>query len=217
MSYSAAKIFSVCLNRAEWKPFWLSAKNSGLTFGFRKQQMNPEATVDLKRCTPNDIPLLREVAEQSYREHYLYLWKDEGYAHRYMQRSFSTESLTQQMADPDAFFFFVTRNGVPVGFVKLNENKNPLGRRDEKSLELERIYLLQEASGKGIGTTVLNNIVQSAAEKGKEVIWLKSMGSSPSVCFYEKTGFKRTGSEQLPFEGLKDEYRTIITMQRRLK
>ena len=101
---------------------------------------------------------------------------------------------------------------IPAGFIKINFNKALEGYAADKSLELERIYLLNEVSGKGIGTEAMHRIIDDAVKTDKELIWLKSMDSSPALNFYQKLGFKKYAVEKLPFDGFKDEYRNIVTM-----
>lgn len=165
----------------------------------------------LQLCTFNDIPDLTVIAERSYRQHYLYLWTDESYAVWYINRSFSPASLQQQMADPSSSFFWVLDNNIRCGFIKLN--RNHALPHAPGGMELERIYLLREFSGRGIGSAVVQQLKTLARERGKTSIWLKSMDSSPSVNFYEKAGFHITGKERLPFEGFRDEYRNMCVME----
>ncbi|MEO6070218.1 MAG: GNAT family N-acetyltransferase [Chitinophagaceae bacterium] len=173
--------------------------------------------IQLKRCTVRDIPEIRNVALQSYEEHYLYLWTAPRFADWYMDRSFSEANLTAQFQEPNAHFYLVYWNEKMVGFIKLNWYKALPGDAAAHSLELERIYLINEVSGKGVGTEVLNEIINSCLLQGVHIIWLKSMDSSDSVFFYQKRGFEITAKETLPFEGFKDEYRTLLTMRRLLK
>jgi GNAT superfamily N-acetyltransferase len=169
--------------------------------------------VALKLCSAEDIPAIREVALQSYKEHYLYLWTEQRFAEWYMNKSFSVTSLTEQMKNEEALFYLVTTNGKAIGFIKLNKNKPLPGDDAVNSIELERIYLLKAFSGKGIGTEVLQMIIDKSKEEGKRVLWLKSMDSSDSLFFYQKRGFVQTAKESLPFEGFKDEYRTLVTLR----
>jgi GNAT superfamily N-acetyltransferase len=104
-------------------------------------------------------------------------------------------------------------NKKTAGFIKLNKNKPLPGDAADRSLELERIYLLKEVSGKGIGTQVLNKVINYCKQQSINILWLKSMDSSDSLFFYKKRGFKIIGTERLPFEGFKDEYRNLVTMR----
>ena len=173
--------------------------------------------LELKLCNETHIEELKRVAVQSYQEHYLYLWAEPHFAQWFMDKSFSEESLSQQMKEEQVLFYLVVKNGKNAGFIKLNKNKALPGDDAAKSLELERIYLVKEVSGKGLGTAVLNKIIEYCRQQGIEVIWLKSMDSSDSVLFYQKRGFVITASEQLPYEGFKEEYRTILTMRLEVK
>ena len=166
----------------------------------------------LRLCSPHHLPQLHAVAIQSYREHYMYLWSTPEWAQWYMNRSFSLQSLKKQMRDPGSEFYFVPFQGTDCGFIKINWNHHLHPGTD--SMELERIYLLSAFASRGIGAAVMQHIVQMAKEKGRSMIWLKSMDSSPALRFYQKCGFHKTATERLNFEGLRDEFRNMWIMER---
>ena len=168
--------------------------------------------VELKRCTPADIPQLRQVALQSYHEHYLYLWTEDKYVQWYTDISFGEQSLQRQMNEPGTDFFLIQTNAENVGFLKTITNYAPDNNSPGKSLYLERIYIIKRATNQGIGAKAVQMIIDKAKEEHLETIWLKSMDSSKAVQFYEKMGFKIVKTEQIPFEGFKDEYRNIHLM-----
>lgn len=170
--------------------------------------------LSLRPCFLRDVQHLHDVAMQSYREHYLYLWTTMDHARWYMDRSFSVDSLKQQMQDPGSSFFMVGYGNNHCGFIKINWG-HPV-HNHTKSMELERIYLLKQYAGKGIGSAVMEQVLQMGREKGRSLIWLKSMDSSPSIRFYQHCGFRKTGTERLTFEGLHDEFRNMWIMEREL-
>ncbi|MEI6948358.1 GNAT family N-acetyltransferase [Paraflavisolibacter sp. H34] len=169
--------------------------------------------MELRQCGRDDISQLMQLALQSYREHYMYLWTEERYALWYMEKSFARPSLERQLEQPCSAFYFVCSQGTPIGFVKTNTGKSVDGSPTEKAWELERIYLLKAATNKGIGGHAMKEVVQLARNGKAETLWLKSMDSSPSVRFYEKMGFRTIATETLPFEGFKDEYRNMKVMR----
>lgn len=127
--------------------------------------------------------------------------------------SFSEQSLQKQINDPDSTFYFVLNNSEIIGFLKTNANKSFANKPFNKSIELERLYLLKKATNKGIGKRAAQMIIDKAKEDKLETVWLKSMESSKAVQFYENLGFKIIRTDVLPFEGFKDEYRNILVMQ----
>lgn len=168
----------------------------------------------IERCTTKDIPLLIEVATQSYLEHYTYLWHDNG--DFYINRSFNAGQLEAEMADTNARFYLLYEDQEAVGFMKLNIDKAIGYYIAEKALELERIYILKKASGRGLGRKAVEFVVEMAKESGKSIVWLKSMDSSKAIDFYQQQGFVITGENWLDFAPMKDEYRRILTLEKEI-
>ena len=171
--------------------------------------------VILRPCDADGLQQLHDVAMQSYRAHYRYLWTSEDRARWYMDRSFSLGSLKRQMEDAACSFYMVHHAGQACGFIKINWAHHL--HNDPGSMELERIYLLKEHAGRGIGSAVMQQVAQMAEEKGRTLIWLKSMDSSPSIRFYQHCGFRKTGTETLTFEGLHDRFRNMWIMELKLR
>ncbi len=164
----------------------------------------------IKPCTQNEIPDLISVARQSYKEHYLHLWYDGG--DWYLQNNFTDEQFTKELADPNAALFLIIDEQIPVGFIKLNIDKGYENYSDAEALELERIYFLKSAAGKGLGKATIKFVAQFAKQRNKSVVWLKTMDSAPSVEFYKRVGFTILGDYFLPYEQMKVEYRGMFVM-----
>lgn len=163
-------------------------------------------------CTEKEIPTIQKVAIQSYREHYTYLWTDKGES--YIARNFTPETLARELQAEKSYFYLVQLESEPVGFLKIN-NEKPLAPYPATAcLELERIYLLKQVSGKGIGKAAIEFVCQVAGEWNKRIVWLKAMDSSPARGFYEKMGFTRKEAFRLDFPFMKDEHRTILVMEK---
>jgi GNAT superfamily N-acetyltransferase len=103
-----------------------------------------------------------------------------------------------------------------VGFLKLNIDQPLKDYEQYNCIELERIYLVKSATGKGFGRSVVEFCFDYARTLNKEIIWLKAMDSSDAVCFYEKLGFERCGTFFLDFEQMKIEFRGMVIMMKRL-
>jgi len=164
----------------------------------------------IKICTKEDIDQLIRVLLQSYRENYLYLWYDNGAA--YIRSSFDADQLSAELSDPNSVFFLVYDGPRPVGVIKLNIDSPLKNHPAATALELERIYFIKEASGKGLGTEAINFIVKFAKERNKSLIWLKAMDSSAAVEFYKNRGFRITGETWLTYSAMKEEYRRMVIM-----
>lgn len=127
-----------------------------------------------------------------------------------MQHSFAPEQLATELADTNVRYFMVHLNTVPVGFVKVNLDKALDHYSAADSLELERIYLVKEATGSGVGQAAMQFVEQLARNHNKKYLWLKSMDTSPALGFYKRVSFQPYGTHQLTFPQMKEELRGMI-------
>ncbi|SEO20318.1 Acetyltransferase (GNAT) domain-containing protein [Flavobacterium sp. CF108] len=168
-----------------------------------------------KICSEDDIPQILEVYKQSYKEHYTYLWTDNG--ENYMNASFTKEKITSEMNVPHSQFYLIYDHELPIGVLKINNNISADGKKDTDALEIERLYFLKEAAGKGLGKATLKMVSQLAANENKKTIWLKAMKCSDAFKFYEKQNFTVTAEMDLSYLFIKDEFKGMVVMEREVK
>jgi len=166
--------------------------------------------IEYKVCSKEDITQLIAVGIQSYNEHYTHLWHDEG--KNYVKNSFNNEQLSKEIENPNAIFFLVLIDATPVGFIKLNIDKAIDSYSSNEALELERIYFLKEAAGKGLGKETFSMITTFAKERGKNLIWLKAMKGGDAQGFYQKQGFKIISETILTLPYIKEEHKGMVVM-----
>jgi len=164
--------------------------------------------MEIRQCTYDDIPVLLDVSIRSYKEHYIYLWHDGGES--YIRANFNYKKLENEMSDSNSVFFLVKSVQKTVGLLKLNLDKEIRDYTAEESLELERIYLIKEASGKGMGRKAVDFVTEFARQRNKKSIWLKTMDGSVASGFYEKQGFNVIGETYLNHPAIRDEYKKMI-------
>lgn len=165
--------------------------------------------ITIKRSASKDIPVIISVALQSYLSNYTHLWHDHGV--HYMQSCFNNDKLAQELAETNAAFFIIYDDREAVGFIKLNIDKTIGDYDSTTALELERLYLLKKASGKGIGQLAMKFVTEFAKKRKKKIIWLKTMDKSTALAFYKKQGFLFFEEAFLSFPEIKEEYKRILT------
>lgn len=171
--------------------------------------------IRLLQITTADTVLLSKVATKAYSDHYLHYWYDGGAW--YIDKSFAVKNLAAEIADENALFFFVYYNDEALGFIKLNIDAGFENCDKKEALELERIYLTKAASGKGIGSYLINFTIEFAQQRNKKVVWLKVMDTSAAaISFYQKHGFEICGSLHLDFPQMKEELRGMFIMKKNL-
>lgn len=165
-------------------------------------------------CGVKEAKELSDIAIRAYKDYYLYLWWDAG--DWYINHSFAPVVFERQLTDSNQLFFRLNEKENPIGFLKLNVDRSLEGFDQYNSIELERIYLIKAASGKGYGRQAVEFCFDYAKDLKKEIIWLKAMDSSDAVAFYEKLGFEVCGTFRLNFPQMKPEFRGMVIMLKRL-
>ena len=170
--------------------------------------------MEMKPCSIEDIPALLKVSNQSYRENYRYLWHDNG--EHYIEDNFNSKSFELQLKDKNVALFLVLEDDQPVGFLKLNIDSGYADHNASDTLELERIYLIKSASGRGLGKKVFDFVSTFAQKKNKKCIWLKCMDSGNALKFYKREGYDIITPWRLNLPFVKDEFRGMHVMMKKL-
>lgn len=165
--------------------------------------------VTFKKCEEIDLDLLHKIAIQSYNDTYKYLWKDEGKS--YLDRFYKKETFREELTLASIFYFLIYDDENPVGFIKLKESAIETYSKSE-AIELDKLYLLKEYIGKGIGKAIMNFVISFSKEKNCSAIWLKVMEGSPAKFVYEKSGFVQIDKYNLDYPQIVEEHSSILTM-----
>ena len=148
----------------------------------------------IKKCTLQDLESLRKISIETFYQ----TFADSNTAENmqaYLQSAYNEEKLYRELSNPNSSFFFVCVDERVAGYLKLNEFAAQTDINDSDSLELERIYILKEFQGAGLGKDLLDYTISIAIEHGKKYIWLGVWEHNERAKrFYEKNGFYRIGA-----------------------
>lgn len=100
----------------------------------------------------------------------------------------------------DEFYFIKNSNGQTIGMVRvLEEDLLYWGQKIEMAKYIHSLVVIEEFEGKGIGKIILQNIENDAKKNGYKYLRLDADSKNPKLCsYYEKQGFKKTGTKVLP-------------------
>jgi diamine N-acetyltransferase len=159
---------------------------------------------------------LSSLALKAYPKPYEYLWEN-GDTSWYVTKCFLPEVFLAELNGSNSAFYIIQDDkNEDLGFMKLNINAALQAKSAEDSLELERIYLLDNATGKGVGAAALQFVEKIALDLNKKYLWLKVMDSSEAVRFYQKNGFEICDTYRLDYERIKVELRGMFFMVKAL-
>jgi len=90
--------------------------------------------------------------------------------------------------DETATHFVAYDEGTPVGAARLRETESGVGK-------VERVAVLEDRRGEGIGTAVMDQLEATAAREGYDELALHSQTHASE--FYDRLGYERVGEEFL--------------------
>lgn len=143
----------------------------------------------IRKVTIQDVDQLQKIGRQTFFETFseANTGKD---MNKYLEEGFSLKKLTAELNNEDSDFYFAVLENNVIAYLKLNFGKAQTEIRDDKALEIERIYVLQEFQGKKIGQLLYRKALQTAKQKMMDYIWLGVWEENPrAIEFYKKNGF----------------------------
>lgn len=145
--------------------------------------------IEIRELTINDIVELQKISRQTFHETFAALNSEENMA-KYLEEELSIEKLTAELKNTNSAFYFAVSNGKVIGYLKLNFGESQTELKEQKSVEIERIYVLKEFQGQHIGQLLYNKAIQVARQKNAEYVWLGVWEENiKAINFYKKNGF----------------------------
>ena len=167
-------------------------------------------SIQIVDVTVRSIEQLQEIGRQTFAETFSDSNSEENMK-KYLAEGFSSEKLTVELNDPNSTFYFAKINNEVIGYLKLNSGTSQTELKDNKALEIERIYVLSAFQGKKIGQLLYEKAIQIATQKGVEYVWLGVWEqNSKALHFYKKNGFVEFDKHLFK---LGDEVQTDIMMK----
>lgn len=148
-----------------------------------------DENIDIKRVTINDIDQLQNISRQTFSETFSTGNTAENMK-QYLKEEFSVEKLTAELNNKKSEFYFALLNDEAIGYLKLNSGQAQTELKDDKALEIERIYVLKEFHGKRVGQILYEKAMQVARQTNADYVWLGVWEENPrAINFYKKNGF----------------------------
>ena len=168
--------------------------------------------ITLQHITIEDQPQLIKLLESIYPPAYKHLWIDEDCSF-YLDKFYSPENLKIELSDSNAAYYFVHYKSNLAGIFRFIHHKSYSDFPNKKATYLNRIYLAEDAQGKGVAQHLFNWLEIIVKENENDLIWLKAMDSqNQALRFYEKQGYRYGSKTQLDFELMHSELRGMHTM-----
>ena len=146
-------------------------------------------TVEVSKIKKDEILQLQEIGRQTFYETFSESNTEEN-MRNYLENGFSINKITTELNDENAEFYFAKIDQKIIGYLKLNFGQSQTELKDDKALEIERIYVLKEFHGQKVGQILYNKAIEIAKQKNADYVWLGVWEENPrAINFYQKNGF----------------------------
>jgi ribosomal protein S18 acetylase RimI-like enzyme len=146
-------------------------------------------TIEIKKISLKEIDQLQKIGRQTFQETFSESNSEENMK-SYLEEGFSNEKLSAELNDENSEFYFAVLDNKVIGYLKINFGDSQTELKDNKALEIERIYVSKEFHGKSVGQLLYDKAIEIAKQKNSEYVWLGVWEENQrAINFYKKNGF----------------------------
>lgn len=146
-------------------------------------------TIEIRKIALNEIDQLQKIGRQTFHDTFSESNSEENMK-KYLDEKFSIEKLTAELSNENSEFYFAILESEVIGYLKINFGETQTELKDDKALEIERIYVSKEFHGKRVGQLLYEKAIEIAKNKKSEYVWLGVWEENHrAVSFYKKNGF----------------------------
>ena len=151
--------------------------------------MNVLEKIEIHRATIANIDELQKISRDTFLETFAHSTSEENMRH-YLENNFSKEQLKKEIEQEYSEFYFAKLEDAVIGYLKINYSGAQTELNDQKSLEVERIYIGKEFYGKGVGQLLLDFALKIGKQQQMDYVWLGVWEENQrAIQFYLKNGF----------------------------
>jgi len=171
-------------------------------------------TLSIRRAIQEDASIIADLGARTFEAAFGTQNRPED-MQQYLASSFSTGQIEAEIADPASTFLLAYERDEAVGYALLRDGKSPTSLNGPRPVELVRIYVEQEAIGRGYGSALMNACLETDESNGNRTIWLGVWErNDQAIRFYEKWGFAKVGDKDFV---LGSDLQTDLIMERPVK
>lgn len=145
--------------------------------------------IKISRVTSADINQLQAIGRKTFVEAFADQNSEQD-IQTYLDKNLSISELSNELNNINSAFYFATLDNKIIGYLKINFGQAQTELKEKSSLEIERIYVLQEFHGKKVGQALLKKAIDIADSSATEYVWLGVWEKNlRAIHFYKKNGF----------------------------
>ncbi len=169
---------------------------------------------EISKCGLEDLEKLIEIGIETYYDTF-YTNCSKEVMDSYLKEAFAKDKILSEVKNINSHFYIAYVENKLAGYIKINTDDAQCDLKNQKGLEVERIYVKKEFKGKGIGQKLMNLGIKKARELNKDFVWLGVWEiNQAAIEFYKKNGFTKAGEHSFR---MGDEIQNDYIMRKEIK
>ena len=153
-------------------------------------------SIQIIRADVSHAALITTIGKKSFRRAFEHLFRNKEELLEYLENTYCPVKLAKSLRKENNVYLLALADGEPAGFAKIKKHSLNEHIESGAQMELQKIYVLQEYHGKGIGTALLKETRNLARDIYPDYIWLDThISNENAIRLYEKNGFKKIGKQ----------------------
>lgn len=145
----------------------------------------------IKECNLEDTEKVKYISEKTFYETFSNENTEED-MENYLKENFSYEQVESEINNNGSRFYIVEHNEEVVAYMKVNFDKAQTEMGHNNTLEVQRIYVLQEYKNNHIGKRLIQKAIEIGRDNHVNYIWLGVWEHNiNAIKFYQKLGFEK--------------------------
>ena len=150
-------------------------------------------SINIEPFNSSEVQVLSEIGKKTFIESHGHS-ADPKDVQDYIDSHFNKSVLLKELGDYDIHLKKILVKNELAGYSKLILNSSPTFTQINPIAKFERLYLLKEFYGLGLGKKLLDHNIKIAREYNQKALWLFVWTENlRAFKFYQKSGFKVTG------------------------
>ncbi|WP_372792710.1 GNAT family N-acetyltransferase [Lutibacter sp.] len=147
--------------------------------------------LSFEKCTLKNLVKLVEISKSTFINAFEKDNNPEDF-NNYINSALSKGAIKVELINPNSTFYFAYFKNELIGYFKLNEKEAQTEQYSQETIELERIYVLNQFQGQQLGKHILLEIINIAKAKQVSFLWLGVWEkNTAAIRFYKRYGFKK--------------------------
>ena len=150
--------------------------------------------IKIIRADVSHAASIATIGKKSFRKAFENLFNCKEELFEYLEHTYDPVKLAKSVRKENNVYFLAMLDDIPVGFVKVKKFSLHPQIESIAQMELQKIYVLPEHHGLGVGQALLNEVFELAQEIKPDYVWLDThISNEKAIEFYKKNGFSKCG------------------------